>query len=236
MTDEQVRTQVRTDDGWLEFQDYFVRRHQAPDVHEVRFDGIEAAPPTEAVLAALAGGRPHRHRAVESDRLGRADPRGARDGRALEAARGRGVPVVAVSGIVGGRALKGPADRMLASLGHESARWASPGSRRRRTRSCSTTSMPALGRRSRPSAYPRSSRTRSWPTTPAAPGWRARRAGLAARRCADDAAPAAPTRGSARSSRSRPIEGAKTRLGGTLDAEERQDLVSGCWHGAMAAA
>ncbi len=38
---------------------------------------------------------------------------------AIAAARGRGVPVVAVSPIIGGRALKGPADRMLASLGHE---------------------------------------------------------------------------------------------------------------------
>ena len=40
---------------------------------------------------------------------------------AIGAARVRGAPVVAVSGIVGGRALKGPADRMLASLGHESS-------------------------------------------------------------------------------------------------------------------
>jgi LPPG:FO 2-phospho-L-lactate transferase len=39
----------------------------------------------------------------------------------LQAARARGARVVAVSGIVGGRALKGPADRMLASLGHEAS-------------------------------------------------------------------------------------------------------------------
>jgi len=38
---------------------------------------------------------------------------------AIERAAGRGVPVVAISGIIGGHALKGPADRMLASLGHE---------------------------------------------------------------------------------------------------------------------
>ena len=37
MTDEPVRTEVRTDDGWLDFQDYFVRLRQAPDVREVRF-------------------------------------------------------------------------------------------------------------------------------------------------------------------------------------------------------
>jgi LPPG:FO 2-phospho-L-lactate transferase len=40
---------------------------------------------------------------------------------ALTAARDRGVPVIAVSGIIGGKALKGPADRMLVSLGHESS-------------------------------------------------------------------------------------------------------------------
>jgi LPPG:FO 2-phospho-L-lactate transferase len=40
---------------------------------------------------------------------------------ALQAARGAGAPVVAVSGILGGRALKGPADLMLASLGHEAS-------------------------------------------------------------------------------------------------------------------
>jgi LPPG:FO 2-phospho-L-lactate transferase len=39
----------------------------------------------------------------------------------IDAARSRGVPVVAVSPIVGGRALKGPADRMLVSLGHDSS-------------------------------------------------------------------------------------------------------------------
>ena len=53
MTDEPVRTQVRTDDGWLDFQDYFVRLRQAPDVLEVRFAGIEAARPTTEVVAAI---------------------------------------------------------------------------------------------------------------------------------------------------------------------------------------
>ena len=40
MTDARVRTIVRTDDGWLPFQDYFVRLGQAPEVREVRFEGI----------------------------------------------------------------------------------------------------------------------------------------------------------------------------------------------------
>ena len=45
----------RTDEGWLEFQEYFVHRRQAPDVHEIRFAGVEAARPTPEVLAALDG-------------------------------------------------------------------------------------------------------------------------------------------------------------------------------------
>ena len=39
MADEPVRTEVRTDDGWLEFQEYFVHLHQGPEVREIRFDG-----------------------------------------------------------------------------------------------------------------------------------------------------------------------------------------------------
>ncbi len=120
MADEPVRTQVRTDDGWLEFQEYFVRRHQAPDVHEVRHAGIESARPTPQVRAALGGADvivigpsnpivslgPILAVPAVTELLGRARVR---------------APVVAVSGIVGGKALKGPADRMLTSLGHESS-------------------------------------------------------------------------------------------------------------------
>src|SRR6476659_4142746 len=53
MADEPVRTQVRTDDGWLDFQDYFVRLRQAPDVREIRFAGIEAARPTAEIAVAI---------------------------------------------------------------------------------------------------------------------------------------------------------------------------------------
>ena len=54
MTDDIVRTKLRTDDGWLSFQDYFVQRHHADDVHEVHFHGIEHAQPTTEVLEAIA--------------------------------------------------------------------------------------------------------------------------------------------------------------------------------------
>jgi LPPG:FO 2-phospho-L-lactate transferase len=118
MADEPVRTQVRTDEGWLDFQEYFVHLRQGPEVREVRFDGDLT--PTAAVVDALA----------EADVIviGPSNPivsigpilagpiAGLVGGRARA-----GIPVVAVSPIVGGVALKGPADRMLLSLGHESS-------------------------------------------------------------------------------------------------------------------
>ena len=121
MTDHPVRTQVGTDDGWLDFQEYFVHRHQAPEVHEVRYAGIEAASPSRRVAAAFA-------RAVvviigPSNPIVSIGPILAVPGmrELIAGARGRGARVVAVSGIVGGVALKGPAGRMLTSLGFESS-------------------------------------------------------------------------------------------------------------------
>jgi LPPG:FO 2-phospho-L-lactate transferase len=121
MTDDPVATEVRTADGWLEFQEYFVHRRQEPDVLELRFVGIDAASPAPEVLEALA--------VAEAIVVAPSNPLvsvapilevpGLRD--AIAAARARGVPVGAVSPIVGGKALKGPADRMLAALGHESS-------------------------------------------------------------------------------------------------------------------
>jgi LPPG:FO 2-phospho-L-lactate transferase len=124
MTDEPVRTEVRTDDGWLDFQTYFVGRQQQPTVHEVRFRGVEAAAPTAEVLASFDVLGPGDAIVVApSNPIVSIGPLLALDGlrAAVVAARSRGVPVIAVSGIVGGRALKGPADRMLVSLGHESS-------------------------------------------------------------------------------------------------------------------
>ena len=121
MTDNEVRTEVLTDDGWLEFQDYFVARHQEPEVREIRFRGVESAAATQEVLAAIAAAS-----AVviaPSNPLVSVGPILAVPGvgGAIASARDRGTRVVGVSGIVGGKALKGPADRMLASLGHEAS-------------------------------------------------------------------------------------------------------------------
>ncbi len=121
MADEPVRTEVLTDDGWLEFQEYFVHRRQAPDVREVRFGGVEASHATPEVAAALSGA--DSIVVCPSNPIVSVGPILAVPGirAAIAAARERGVVVAAVSPIVGGRALKGPADRMLASLGHEAS-------------------------------------------------------------------------------------------------------------------
>ncbi|MDQ6793595.1 MAG: 2-phospho-L-lactate transferase [Chloroflexota bacterium] len=119
MSDEPVRTEVRTDDGWLDFQEYFVHRRQEPTVHEVRFSGAESAAATWEVTTAI--GSAAVIVVAPSNPLVSIAPILAVPGiaAAIDVARKRGTPIVAVSGIVGGKALKGPADRMLASLGHE---------------------------------------------------------------------------------------------------------------------
>jgi LPPG:FO 2-phospho-L-lactate transferase len=125
MTDQPVETRVMTPEGELAFQEYFVGRRHDVDVSGVRFVGIENATPAAGVMDALA----HAERIVicPSNPIVSIGPvlavRGVRD--ALIARRD---DVVAVSPIVGGAALKGPADRMLAGLGLESsvvgvARW-----------------------------------------------------------------------------------------------------------------
>jgi LPPG:FO 2-phospho-L-lactate transferase len=121
MADERVRTEVRTGDGWLEFQEYFVHRHQAPDVLEVRFRGIEAAAATSEVRAAIAAAE--RIVVAPSNPIVSLGPILAVPGirQAIDAARASATPVIGVSGIIGGKAVKGPADRMLASLGAESS-------------------------------------------------------------------------------------------------------------------
>ena len=121
MTDEPIRTRVRTADGWLDFQDYFVRLHQEPEVLEVRFDGVEESRVTAEVVEAVRSA--DIVVVAPSNPIVSIGPILAVPGLMAEiaAARGRGVPVVGVSGIVGGKALRGPADRMMTSLGHQSS-------------------------------------------------------------------------------------------------------------------
>ncbi len=121
MTDAPVATEVRTAGGWLEFQEYFVHQRQVPEVMELRFVGIDAAAPTPEVIAAIETAQaiviaPSNPLVSVGPILGVPGMR-----EILLSARDRGVPLAAVSPIIGGRAIKGPADRMLASLGFESS-------------------------------------------------------------------------------------------------------------------
>jgi LPPG:FO 2-phospho-L-lactate transferase len=118
MTDAPVRTRVRTDEGWLDFQDYFVRRGQRDRVLEIARDGIERARPTPEVLDAIAGATlivlaPSNPFVSIGTIL--AVP------GTLDAVLEASAPVVAVSPVVSGAALRGPADRMLESLGWEAS-------------------------------------------------------------------------------------------------------------------
>ena len=55
MSDQPVRTTIRTPDGWLPFQEYFVKRRQQDDVLEIRYDGAE-----DGVARARPAGRHQR--------------------------------------------------------------------------------------------------------------------------------------------------------------------------------
>lgn len=116
VTDDRLRTKIRTDEGLLDFQEYFVHRRTEGHLREVVFDGADKAVPAPSVIESITEAS-----AViitPSNPLVSLGPvlsvRGVRD--ALKSTPAR---VVAVSPLVGGRALKGPADRMLRDQGME---------------------------------------------------------------------------------------------------------------------
>ena len=113
-SDGRQATMVRTDDGWLEFQEYFVRRRQRDTVREVRFDGSRE--PAPGVLEAIATA--DIVVIAPSNPIVSIGPLLALDG-VRDALASTHAPVVAVSPIIGGEAVKGPAAAMLESLGHE---------------------------------------------------------------------------------------------------------------------
>lgn len=119
MTDDDVATVVELATGEeVSFQDYFVRLRHAVAVRGVRFAGARTARPSAEVLDAL--GTAATIVVAPSNPLVSIGPVRALPGVDDLLARRR-ADVVAVSPLVGGVALKGPADRMLAELGHESS-------------------------------------------------------------------------------------------------------------------
>ncbi len=117
MTDDRVETRMDVEgEGEIGFQEYFVGRRHSVAVRGVRFDGADLARPAPGVLEALGAADvvvicPSNPIVSIGPILAVPGVRGA-----VEAARRR---AVAVSPIVAGAALKGPADRLLAELGHE---------------------------------------------------------------------------------------------------------------------
>ena len=117
MTDAPVRTRVRTDAGWLDFQHYFVREQCRPALREVRYDGAEAARPSAGLADALASPNLQGIVICPSNPYLSVSPILALPG-VREALRACG-NIVAVSPIVGGQAIKGPAAKIMKELGAE---------------------------------------------------------------------------------------------------------------------
>ncbi|MGE0669130.1 MAG: 2-phospho-L-lactate transferase [Sphingomonadales bacterium] len=115
MTDDEVATIIETDGGDLAFQHYFVRDRCQPEVRGIRFEGAEAAMPSPAFMAALRGELDAIVICPSNPYLS-VDPLLAIPG-VREALAGHGAPVIAVSPIVGGKAIKGPTAKLMAELG-----------------------------------------------------------------------------------------------------------------------
>lgn len=116
VSDDTIATHVHTDAGLLPFQEYFVRRRAEPRVQAVEFAGAADAQPSPEVLAALQEDGLEAILIAPSNPYLSIDPLLAVPGLAA-ALRSSPVPVVAVSPIVGGRALKGPTAKIMAELG-----------------------------------------------------------------------------------------------------------------------
>ena len=119
MTEDRVATMVTLAGGdEVGFQEYFVRlRHDVP-VSSVRFDGAEASSPGPGVLEAITGADVVV--VAPSNPIVSIGPLLAVPG-IVDAVRARRDHTVAVSPIIAGAALKGPADRLMRELGHEAS-------------------------------------------------------------------------------------------------------------------
>ncbi len=114
-TDDKVQTRVRTTKGWQTFQEYFVRDKCVPDVLELHYKGLSQSSITpeaessivNAELIVLAPSNP----------LVSITPIIEIPGF-KKVLQNTNVPIIAVSPLINGKVIKGPADKMLASLGH----------------------------------------------------------------------------------------------------------------------
>ncbi len=115
-TDDRLATQVHTDDGVLPFQEYFVRLKAEPAVRRLEFAGADTAKPAPDVLDALTDPALDAIIIAPSNPYLSIDPILAIPGLRT-ALRSASAPVIAITPIVAGQALKGPTAKIMAELG-----------------------------------------------------------------------------------------------------------------------
>lgn len=113
-TDDVIKTQVRTASGWLSFQEYFVKERCAPEVLELKYEGMKTAKATPEALGAIA--LADLVVIAPSNPLVSIAPILKING-ITQALQNATAPTIAISPLIAGKVIKGPADRMLASLG-----------------------------------------------------------------------------------------------------------------------
>ena len=113
-SDDIVKTKVLTDKGWLTFQEYFVKERCEPEVKEIKFEGLEVAKPTYEALDAIS--------TADIILIAPSNPFVSispilKIPGILEALKETSVKKLAVSPLINGKAVKGPAEKIMTSLG-----------------------------------------------------------------------------------------------------------------------
>jgi len=116
MSDQAVRTRLLGPDGWLTFQEYFVREKTQVEVRDVEYAGAAAAAPSPGLLEAIA--EADAVIVCPSNPVTSIGPILAVRGLAAALEKTR-APIIAVSPIIGGAAVSGPAGRLMAMRGLE---------------------------------------------------------------------------------------------------------------------
>jgi LPPG:FO 2-phospho-L-lactate transferase len=116
MSDDPVRTRLRTAEGWLDFQEYFVHRRCEPVVHELLFQGAGAARAHPEFIAALTDPFLQAIVICPSNPFISVEPILAIPG-VRQAMIDSPAPIIAVSPIIAGQAVKGPTAKMMKELG-----------------------------------------------------------------------------------------------------------------------
>jgi LPPG:FO 2-phospho-L-lactate transferase len=113
-TDQVIQNSIQTEQGWLDFQSYFVKQGCQPEILDIRLMGIEDARPTQESLTAIS----------EADLIIIAPSNPIVSINPIvnvpgirEALKAADAPVVSVSPIINGQTVKGPADRMMTAMG-----------------------------------------------------------------------------------------------------------------------